>query len=111
TDRWGNKFEETSLEFEVTMDTTKPTVKEVKVEDAETIRIIFSEAVDPKSVENTENYVVKDSTGSEIEVVEAEVDENHDNEVLLKFEEEALGGGTYTIEISGITDTALIPNA
>src|SRR5690606_32578859 len=98
TDRWGNKFEETSLEFEVTMDTTKPTVKEVKVEDAETIRIIFSEAVDPKSVENTENYVVKDSTGSEIEVVEAEVDENHDNEVLLKFEEEALGGGTYTIE-------------
>jgi len=111
TDRWGNKFEETSLEFEVTMDTTKPTVKEVKVEDAETIRIIFSEAVDPESVKNTENYVVKDSTGSEIEVVEAEVDEDHDNEVLLKFEEEALGGGTYTIEISGITDTALIPNA
>jgi len=111
TDRWGNKFEETSLEFEVTMDTTKPTVKEVKVEDAETIRIIFSEAVDPESVKNTENYVVKDSTGSEIEVVEAEVDEDHDNEVLLKFDEEALGGGTYTIEISGITDTALIPNA
>src|SRR5690606_27750573 len=45
-DLWGNKFEATSLEVSVSLDTTKPTVTEVKFVDTETLLVVFSKAVE-----------------------------------------------------------------
>jgi len=112
-DLWGNKFEATSLEINVSLDTTKPTVSEVKFVDTETLLVIFSKAVEEASAQDLENYVVKDSAGNEIEIENAERDADNEgkyNEVTLTFDDDALGGGSYTIEIKGVKDEALIQN-
>jgi len=109
TDKWGNKFEATSLPITVTMDQTKPTVTEVKVVDAQTMQIVFSETVDSTSATNVANYTVKDSTGTKIDVLSASLG-GDGKTVTLTFNPDALGGGTYTVEISGVTDVALIKN-
>ena len=112
-DLWGNKFEATALEVNVSLDTTKPTVSEVKFVDPDTLLVVFSKSVDETTAEDLENYVVKDSAGNVIEVQNATRDINNNgklNEVTLDFETNALGGGTYTIEIKGVKDTALVAN-
>ena len=109
TDRWGNRFEATSLELSVSMDTTKPTVKEVKFVSTNELDIVFSESVEKDSAEDLDNYVVKDSAGSELEITLADRYEN--DKVRLTFKDaNALSGGTYTIEVSGVKDTAVIKN-
>jgi len=110
-DRWGNKFEATALSINVTLDTTKPTVKEVKFVDSATLKVIFSEPVDEESAETTGNYTVKDSTGKEIPVLTATLGGAENNEVTLDFGPNALVGGSYTVEITGVKDRALIANA
>jgi len=109
-DRWGNKFEATSLAVNVALNTTKPTVKEVKFENAQTLKVIFSKPVESTSAQNIDNYTVKDSSGNEVTVIGAALGGAENNEVTLSFEAEALKGGSYSIEIKGVKDRELIAN-
>ncbi len=108
-DLWGNKFEAAVLEINVSLDTEKPTVSEVKFVDPQTLEVVFSKTVEKDSAQNLDNYTVKDSAGNKIEVLDAILDSTN-TKVTLKFDTNALGGGSYTIEVKGVKDRALVPN-
>lgn len=110
TDLWGNKLAAVAIPVSVSMDTVKPTVKEVKFVDAQTLKLILSEEIDAGSITTFSNYVVKDSAGKAISVTGAVLGGSDKNEITLSFAEDALGGGSYTIEVKGLKDKALVAN-
>ena len=111
-DLWGNKVEATSFDVNIQLDLVKPTVTDVKFENASQLKVIFSEEVDPVTAAVTGNYIVKDAAGKAIALKEAKVQGDNKNEVLLTTSEDnALGGGTYTVEIKAVKDNAYIKNA
>lgn len=112
TDLWGNKLPAAIIPMNITLDTVKPTVTEVKFIDATHLQVVFSEKVDSavdSTAKVTGNYVIKDSTGKAITVVSAAIGSGDDvNKVNL--ETGILNGGSYTIEIKGVKDDAFVKN-
>ncbi len=112
TDLWGNKLPASIIPMNITLDTVKPTVTEVKFVDATHLQVVFSEKVDSavdSTAKVTGNYVIKDSAGKAINVVSANIGSNDDvNKVNL--ETATLNGGSYTIEIKGVKDDAFVKN-
>jgi len=92
------------------MDTTKPTITEVKFVDAQTIKITFSESLDTVSAELESYYTVKDSTSTAVSVLSAVLSGTDSNIVTLTFDTDALSGGSYTVEVKGVKDLALVKN-
>jgi len=110
-DLWGNKVAATTLPLNITLDTTKPTVTAVEFVDAQTLKVKFSEEVDQTTAETKSNYTVKDSSGKAIAVSSATKGTGDDVSVVtLGFAANALGGGTYTVTVKGVKDTALVKN-
>lgn len=109
-DLWGNKLAAVALPVSVTMDTVKPAVKEVKFESASALKVIFTEELDKVSAETSSNFTVKDSAGKVVSVASAVLGGTDKNEVALTFAADALGGGSYTIEVKGVKDKALVAN-
>ena len=111
-DLWGNTVEATSFDVNIQLDLVKPTVTDIKFENASQLKVIFSEEVDPVTAAVAGNYVVKDAAGKAIALKSATVTGDNKNEVLLETSEaNALGGGTYTVEIKAVKDNAYIKNA
>lgn len=112
TDLWGNKLEATSIDINITLDTVKPTVTEVTVENPNQLKVTFSEKVEVASAQTAGNYVVKDSAGKAVSIATAVAGSGDDaNKVTLTTTTtNALGGGTYTIEIKGVKDQAFVNN-
>ena len=110
-DLWGNKLAPVALDVSVAMDTVKPAVSEVKFVDASTLKITFSKTVESTSAQTASNYVIKDSTGKVI-AINAPVLGGTDNKevTLTTTTANALGGGSYTVEVKNVKDTALVPN-
>ncbi|EPR09621.1 Ig-like domain-containing protein [Ruminiclostridium papyrosolvens] len=110
-DLWGNKLPATTIPMNITLDTVKPTVTEVKFDNTLQLTVVFSEKLDKTTAEQTANYVIKDSTGKVISVSGATlVNDDSLNKVQLAFTDE-LGGGSYSIEIKGVKDNAFVMNA
>ncbi len=110
-DLWGNKLPATTIPMNITLDTVKPTVTEVKFDNTLQLTVVFSEKLDKTTAEQTANYVIKDSTGKVISVTGATlVNDDSLNKVQLAFTDE-LGGGSYSIEIKGVKDNAFVMNA
>ncbi|ACL77686.1 Ig-like domain-containing protein [Ruminiclostridium cellulolyticum] len=110
-DLWGNKLPATTIPLNITLDTVKPTVTEVKFDNTLQLTVVFSEKLNKASAEDKGNYVIKDSAGKVIAVTGATlVNDDSLNKVQLAFTEE-LGGGSYTIEIKGVKDDAFVNNA
>ncbi len=110
-DLWGNKLEALSLELAVSMDTVKPAVTEVKFVDASTLKVIFSKKVEEASAETASNFIVKDSAGKVVTLNTPVLGGADVNEVTLTTSTaNALGGGSYTVEVKNVKDTALVPN-
>lgn len=112
TDLWGNKMEATSVDINVTLDTVKPTVSDVTFENASQLKVTFSEKVELGSAQTTSNYIVKDSAGKTVSLL-TPVRGSGDDEnkvTLTTATTDALGGGTYTIEIKGVKDQSFVNN-
>ncbi len=110
-DLWGNKLEALSLDLAVAMDTVKPAVTEVKFVDASTLKVIFSKKVETASAETASNFIVKDSAGKVVTINKPVLGGTGINEVTLTTSTtNALGGGSYTVEVKNVKDTALVPN-
>lgn len=110
-DLWGNKLPATTIPMSISLDTTKPTVSEVKFDNTKQLTVVFSKKLDKTTAEQKGNYVIKDSAGKVISADTATlVNDDALNKVQLAFTDE-LGGGSYSIEIKGVKDTSFVMNA
>ncbi|MEW9094179.1 MAG: cell wall-binding repeat-containing protein [Clostridiaceae bacterium] len=116
----GNKADRNTV-VKPAIDTEKPTVNSVKVENKEGLHeftIKFSKNVDKETAEKRENYTLKDNDGKVVTgkgldakghpVVAVNYNKNN-KEVTFKLTE-ALKSGEYTLEVSGVQDVASVPN-
>jgi hypothetical protein len=113
SDEWGNTLESNIvIPITVAADITAPeVVGEVKVVDAKTIKIYFSEALDKASVEDKDNYVVENNEGKKVEGFSAtyESDPSKD-EYVAKLVFDADLAGNYNVTVKGITDASVNKN-
>lgn len=108
-DLWGNELgSDLVLTGTVSADKTAPTVALEKVESEQVIIVKYSEAV--SGADNKDNYVIKDKDGKDVtKHANFGVTAGADNKYTIDFGTK-LSGGTYTLVISNIEDTALSPN-
>jgi hypothetical protein len=113
-DEWGNKLESNIvLPITVSADVTAPEiVGEVKVVDARTIKIYFSESLDADSVAKVANYKVEDQDGKAREDFSAvyETDASK-GEYVAKLTFDADLKGNYNITVKDVTDSSVNKNA
>lgn len=79
----------------VIVDTVAPIIEQLSVLDADQVKIVFNESLDPVTASDVQRYKVND-------LVPVDVTLNV-NEVLLKLQQD-LNAGSYEVEINGIAD-------
>jgi putative cell wall-binding protein len=76
-DKWGNKFEDTTLTVTAVADTTPPSIVSVTAKDRRTLEIKFNENVNATDVQNKSLYTFKKSDGSVLKTTDfADVNSN-----------------------------------
>ncbi|MCM3625646.1 Ig-like domain-containing protein, partial [Brevibacillus borstelensis] len=107
-DNFNNKNSQVlSTTVSVVSDTVKPTVSELKVVSANSLTLAFSEDVNGASTKA--NYKVTDSNGQPVAFTVGPFDSTT-KKVAINFSPGLKEGATYNIEVTGITDKAVIPN-
>ena len=109
TDLWGNSLPATAIPMNITLDTVKPTVSEVKFDSPTSLIVVFSKAVEGTSATAPANYVLKDSTGKALTVSNPQFTD--DTKTKVKITTDKMNGGTYSIEIKGVKDSSFLNNA
>lgn len=105
-DAFGNKNSEVlSKVVSVTADTVKPTVTELKVVDASQVTLTFSE--DVTGADSKANYKVTDKDGKTVTGYGIKYE---DKKATITFNPVLKEGATYTIELTGVKDNAVVPN-
>ena len=110
-DAWGNEIESNLVFFvEVVVDDAAPEVVSIETEtdDPYTIDIYFSE--DVLEWADEDNYVLLDSDDEEIDIDDVDYEVTDDDEYIVTIEADEMLEGSYTIEISGLTDDSLLVN-
>lgn len=107
-DAWGNSMSaDVMFTATVTADSTRPEVSSVSVEDEDNVYIYFSESVNATEAADEDNYtVLKD--GEAIDETFVATYNSTDKYVDLDFSADLTG--TYTVEVSGISDISLNEN-
>ncbi len=106
-DLWDNDNDKIVAKIEVEVDTTKPELDELSVEDEDEIKLTFTEDLDDVDVDN---FTILDKDGEEVEDIidSAEFDTNSDGDikdtVIITFTEDL--SGDYSIVIEDLLDTA-----
>lgn len=88
---------------EIFVDETPPVIEDLFVNSATTIDIVFSEAIDPETAENTSNYFVDKNIGAPIIATLSPMDAQ---KVSLVFSQPFVQEEIYSLAISNITDFA-----
>lgn len=118
-DAYGNYIpNDTRLSFDLTEDTTKPSVSSVEALDDDTIRVRFNKDVDVNYAANVSNYKIQDNDGTDItNDSECGVDDitvpGGSTTTANVFDinmKDKLVDSQYTITIKNIQDTASTPN-
>lgn len=109
TDLWGNTLPATSIPMNITLDTVKPTVTEVKFDSPTSLIVVFSKALEDASAKTSTNYVLKDSAGKVLTVSGPVFTD--DTKTKVKINTDIMNGGTYSIEIKGVKDSSFLTNA
>lgn len=104
-DNFGNKNSEIlSANVNITADTVKPTVSELKLVDASTVTLTFSEEV--TGAGDKANYKITDKDGKAVGF-----SVTYDKKkATIKFSTALKEGATYNVEVTGVKDKAVIPN-
>lgn len=106
-DNWDNKFETTEFTITVTADKVAPEVTELTVDSEESLKVVFSEAVN-FSPDNVEIY---DTDGKTIDGVNVSVSDVKDNkEWKINLGKDDLAGKTIVVKLKDVEDKALQPN-
>lgn len=102
-DGWNNKNIEISTAIQVTVDATKPEVKEVKATDDKNILVTFTEDVNAPA---THKYTLLDATGKEVtDVPTIAFTAGKTDQVKLTYAA-ALSGTSYTLVVETVKDLA-----
>ena len=109
TDLWGNSLPATAIPMNITLDTVKPTVTEVKFDSPTSLIVVFSKALEDASAKTSTNYVLKDSAGKVLTVSDPQFTD--DTKTKVKITTDIMNGGTYSIEIKGVKDGSFLTNA
>jgi trimeric autotransporter adhesin len=108
TDKWGNKNTDTlTVNVNVTADTEKPTVKEFKLENATTAKVVFTEDVDGAA--DRANYKVTDKDGKAVAGYTVSYDSTKKT-ATITFNPALKENEQYTLEIANLKDKAVVPN-
>lgn len=106
-DNWDNKFETTEFTITVTADKVAPEVTELTVDSEESLKVVFSEAVN-FSEDNVEIY---DTDGKTIDGVNVTVSDVKDSkEWKINLGKDDLAGKTIVVKLKDVEDKALQPN-
>ena len=100
-DLYGNEANDEE-DFEIDKDTKAPTIRDIDVEDEDTITVRFSEDVDEDSAEDEDNYTLYDDDGDRIRDAIDIVRLTDEDEVTITFEDNLRGD--YTLEIEDVED-------
>ncbi|WP_315120432.1 cell wall-binding repeat-containing protein [uncultured Clostridium sp.] len=109
----GNEIDkDAKIQVIPTVDQSRPDVVnvEVKSDDRKTITVKFNKSLDLDSVKKSENYVIKNNDGKEVNKYKTAT-LNKDKEIKITLATELEAGKEYTIEISGVTDDTTLKNA
>lgn len=105
-DAFGNKNSSVlSKTVSVAADTVKPTVTELKVVNASQVTLSFSEEV--TGADSKANYKVTDKDGKTVTGYSIVYNEK---KATITFNPVLKEGATYTIELIGVKDKAVVPN-
>ncbi|UKL00732.1 Ig-like domain-containing protein [Brevibacillus brevis] len=96
-----------STNVSIVSDTVKPTVTELKVVSGTRLTLTFSE--DVVGADSKANYKITDSTGAAVSGYNVKYDST-DKKATVDFTSALKEGKTYSIEITGIKDHAVVPN-
>ncbi|WP_179281247.1 immunoglobulin-like domain-containing protein [Paenibacillus sp. XY044] len=106
----GNEIaKDTSVVVNPVIDQTRPEVGNVTADDARTIKVTFSKAVNKETAEKVANYTVKDKDGKAISVKSATRDLN-DNKVVRVSLYTDLSVGNNTLTIQNVKDDTRLQN-
>ncbi|KDR96168.1 hypothetical protein SAMN02745945_01898 [Peptoclostridium litorale DSM 5388] len=88
-------------------DFVAPTVSAVSAENANLLKVTFSETVDEATAETVANYAITDSTGAALAVTSADVQSRNADGTMDVFLTTATqtAGAPYTIVVSNVKDT------
>ncbi len=90
-----------STELEEQDDDVPPTVANVETVDAPTIRVTYSETVDPSGAVNVSNYLISNDVGNPSQIVL-----KSDRTVELILDADLVSGNVYQLSIANIQDLA-----
>lgn len=91
------------------IDQTRPEVKKVTVEDARTIKVTFSKAINEDSAKEVKNYTVLNKDGKVVSVQKAELDPKDSKSVIVKLYSD-LSNGENTLTIKNLKDATKLQN-
>ncbi|MHB1653238.1 MAG: beta strand repeat-containing protein [Desulfitobacteriaceae bacterium] len=116
-DSYGNALDpnnDVRVSFNATSDTTPPTVSSVVMISSTDLRVKFSETVNAIYANNTANYTLKDSSGtnisSNITAIAPVSPDANGNSDTYDVTVTALAGSQYTLKITNVQDLAATPN-
>lgn len=107
-DAYGIKVpDNTTATYSIVADTTAPTLNDVKVKEANSLELTFSEDLDQNSAETKSNYTLKDSKGNIVSLSKVVLNpDSLGNNIVKLTSTDNLGAGTYTLIVTGIKDEA-----
>ncbi len=88
---------------QIVKDETPPHVTDLLVPTANTIELIFSEAINANDAQNIANYSVNGAIGNPVSAIRSP---QQPNRVVLSFSQPFTQGQTYNLAVSGIRDLA-----
>ncbi len=105
-DNWGNALGNQEFMISVAADKTAPEVKEIKVEAANKLKVIFTKSVTFEK----DNIEVLDENGKKISgLLISKIDKEVDKEFIVTLNKE-LAGKTVTVSIKDVKDTTVNKN-
>ncbi len=104
SDLWGNENNSIRAKIEIDVDNVKPTVKKAEFKDG-IITVTFSEKVDEKTAENTDNYTLVDEDGDSVSIVDATL-LTGEKKVDLELRDNNPDAGIYELTIEKVEDQA-----
>jgi hypothetical protein len=105
-DLWDNTNAKIIVTVTVTPDTTKPVVEKIKVVDEQKIEVTFSEALDPDTALDFDNYsLLKNGSVVEDMITGVSFKNTTDNDVIVVLFDEDLSG-KYALVIEKVEDPA-----
>ncbi|MEH6940276.1 S-layer homology domain-containing protein, partial [Bacillus sp. JJ722] len=109
-DGYGNILQPANWTVSTVADFTKPEVASVAQQDSNTIRLAFTETVNPTTATAVSNYTLKNAEGKAVVINSVNVVQDTDGKVVDIKTSDLKDGGNYTLEVKNVKDNSLNGN-